>query len=129
MSSRSYFLVSFHSTSQFDFGRSFGCDIYMNNLTKLMNGNNVGTQAFFTTVQEFEVEKYSLVQEIFLKYSNRSRNFLEKQYPKTRHIPYDLIWNYPLLPRGFCLPYKANPLKTVAKLASFRLFHSETGEA
>ena len=32
-----------------------------------MNGKSVGTQAFMTTVQEFEVERYSLVQEIFVK--------------------------------------------------------------
>ena len=35
----------------------------------------MGKQAFMTTVQEFEVEKYSLVQEIFIKYLNWSRNF------------------------------------------------------
>ena len=40
-----------------------------------MNGKSVRTQAFMTTVQEFEVEKYSLVQEIFVNYLNRSRNF------------------------------------------------------
>ena len=43
--------------------------------TRLMNGKSVGTRAFMTTAQEFEVEKYSLVQEIFVKYSNWSRNF------------------------------------------------------
>ena len=36
-----------------------------------MNGKSVGTPA----VQEFEVEKYSLVLEIFVKYLNRSRIF------------------------------------------------------
>ena len=46
----------------------YGCDIYMNNLMRLMNGNGVGTQAFMTAVPDFEVEKYNLVQEIFLKY-------------------------------------------------------------
>ena len=40
-----------------------------------MNGNCAGTQAFMTMVQDFEVEKYSLVQEIFVKYLNRPRNF------------------------------------------------------
>ena len=40
-----------------------------------MNGKSAGTQAFMTMVQEFEVEKYSLVQEIFVKYLNQSRNF------------------------------------------------------
>ena len=44
-------------------------------LTRLMNGNDAGTQAYMTTVQEFEVENYNLIQEIFLKYSNRSRKF------------------------------------------------------
>ena len=67
--------VSFHSTSQFDFGHSFGYDIYINNLMGLLNGNSMRAQAFMTTVQELEVEKYSLVQEIFVKYSSRSRNF------------------------------------------------------
>ena len=28
-----------------------------------MNGNGAGTQAFMTTVQEFEAEKYNLVPE------------------------------------------------------------------
>ena len=30
-----------------------------------MNGKSVGTQAFMTTVQEFEVEKYSLVRKFW----------------------------------------------------------------
>ena len=38
-------------------------DIHMNNLTRLMNGNGAGTKAFMTMVQEFEVEKYNLVQQ------------------------------------------------------------------
>ena len=40
-----------------------------------MNGNGAGTQAFMTMVQDFEAEKYNLVQEIFVKYSNRSKKF------------------------------------------------------
>ena len=53
----------------------YGCDIYLNNLTRLMNGNGAQTHVFMTMVQDFEVEKYNLVQEIFVKYSKRSRKF------------------------------------------------------